>query len=87
MRKISLTDGTVYSVAKCGADGNTLMIELTDTEDFLPVCMKFGRPENVQRIEHLFEGTETDHVFFDGFTTLTAVSLGAGSITVVLVRE
>lgn len=72
MRNIRLSDGTVYPVDRCGANDGTLYIRVTGDYSLLDLVEKFGRAENVQRIEHWFEGTETDHVWFDGYMDLMA---------------
>lgn len=72
MRKIKLADGTVYPVDLCGADDVTLAINITSDDNLLSLVQEFGNPENVSHIEHYYDGTETDHVHYDGYTKLTA---------------
>lgn len=72
MRKIRLTDGTEYPVDRCGANDGTLFVRVTGDYNLLDLVMEFGVPEKTERIEHWFEGTETDHVYFDGYTALVS---------------
>ena len=73
MRKIRLTDGTEYPVSMCGASDGVLAIRVTEGS-LLDLVMVFGVPEKVAKIEHWFDGTDTDHVFFEGYTELRVAS-------------
>lgn len=86
MRNVKLADGTVYPVDRCGATDDLLMINVTTADDLLDIVMKFGHPENTTRIEHYFDGTETDHTYFDGYTKLTA-AYGTQTGTTVTLRK
>lgn len=81
-RKVKLTDGTVYEVDRCGADGERLRIRVIDPEfTMLDAVQKFGNPVLTAVIEHFFEGTETDHVLFEGYTGLESLlSENAGMV-------
>ena len=87
MRNVKLADGTVYPVDRCGAADGLLIINVTIDDDLLDIVLKFGHPENVTRIEHYFDGTETDHTYFDGYTELTAVYGTQTGTTVNLRRD
>lgn len=75
MRNIKLSNGNVYQVDRCGADATTLMVNVVhEGYHLLDLVEVFGYPENVQTIEHYFDGTTTDHRFFEGYTKLTNAS-------------
>ena len=84
MRNIKLTDGTVYPVDRCGATLNELMINVTSGDDLLDLVMEFGVPAKVARIEHWFDGTDTDHVVYEGYTALTAASNTGTGVMIML---
>lgn len=86
MRKVKLNNGKTYQVDRCGAAGDLLMINVV-SGTIKALANVFGNPENTGRIEHYFEGTETDHVFYDGYTVLTGLSLSETGVTVMLRRE
>lgn len=87
MRNIKLTDGTVYPVDLCGASGNTLYVNVTEPKDLLSLVLVFGQEEKVRRIEHYFDGTETDHVFFEGYKHLTSAAITDTGVQMALKRE
>lgn len=73
-RHVKLTDDTVYQVDRCGADEERLRLRVTDPGfDMLTAVQKFGNPELTATIEHFFDGTETDHVYFKGYTVLESL--------------
>ena len=84
MRNIKLADGTVYHVDRCGADNGTLAINIIEHQDIWELVDKFSVEENVSTIEHYFDGTETDHVFFRGYIYLVAAALTFTGVTVTL---
>ena len=86
MRKIRLSDEnkTEYEVTACGADDATLFMTLVTDEDLLDTALMFGHSENVETIEHYFEGTDTDHVFFTGFTSLYLLTRVSGKTNLML---
>lgn len=87
MRNVRLTDGTVYPVDRCGADGVRLRIRVTDPQvDMITAVQKFGRPELTSAIEHYFDGTETDHIVFSGYTVLESLLAENAGIVVVMKR-
>lgn len=86
MRKIRLNDGTEHEVDRCGADDGILSIRVTDNNDLLELVEEFGKPQNTARIEHWFDGTETDHVWFDGYTELITVQSTREGILLTLRR-
>lgn len=74
MRNVRLTDGTTYPVDRCGADSERLRIRVTDPAfDMLAAVRTFGDPELTRVIEHYFDGTSTDHVFYEGYTFLESL--------------
>ena len=84
MRHIRLNDGTVFDVDRCGADLERLTVRVTGDHTLLDPVPVFGKAENVARIEHWFDGTETDHVFFEGYVNLIAVQSGNEGIAIIL---
>lgn len=84
MRNILLTDGTVYPIDRCGATVNELTVNIISDDTMLDLVSKFGVPENVSRIEHYFDGTETDHRVFEGYTKLSAMYLTGTGTTITL---
>lgn len=73
-RHVKLTDGTAYTVDRCGADDERLRIRVTEPGfDMLEAVQKFGNPALTATIEHYFDGTETDHVYFEGYTALESL--------------
>ena len=87
MRNIKLTDGTVYPVDRCGAAGELLMINVTSGDDLLDLVMVFGVPEKVSRIEHYYDGTNTDHVFYENFTELVIANVTDTGVMLTLKKE
>lgn len=87
MRNIRLTDGTVYPVDRCGAASGMLMVNVTSGDDLLDLVMVFGVPEKVARIEHFYDGTETDHVWFDGYTALVSATITDTGVMMMLKKE
>lgn len=86
MRKVKLNNGKTFAVDRCGAAGGLLVINVT-TGNIPSLASVFSDPEKTCRIEHYFEGTETDHVIFDGYTNLVGISLSDTGITVMLRRD
>ena len=84
MRNIRLTDGSVWLVDRCGAAEGTMLLNVTGTDDLLGTVLVFGREELTARIEHYFDGTETDHVFFDGYKHLVSASISSTGVTLIL---
>ena len=87
MRNIKLTDGTVYEVDRCGAADGQLRIRLLPPFKIVDVVKKFTNPAKTATIEHYFDGTETDHVFFDHYTEFLSVEVVEDKLLVVLKRE
>lgn len=87
MRHILLTDGTEYSIDRCGASSETLFVNITSGETMFNLVKKFNVPKNLTRIEHYFDGTETDHRIFEGYTVLSAVYLTDTGISITLRHE
>ena len=87
MRRIKLTNGVEYEVDRCGADERHLMINIISQLTMLNAVATFSQSALTQRIEHYFEGTETDHVVFDGYTCLVAVSISNTGILLTLGKE
>jgi len=87
MRNIKLLDGTVYQVDRCGAADGQLRIRLLPPFKIVDVVKKFTNPAKTATIEHYFDGTETDHVFFDHYTEFLSVEVVEDKLLVVLKRE
>lgn len=86
MRNIKLTDGTVYQVDRCGAADGLLRLRILPPYELLDVVTRLNDPEATASIEHYFDGTETDHVFFEGYTDFLAMEK-AGDALLVILRE
>ena len=83
MRQIKLTDGTVYHVDRCGAANDALYLNVPDGD--LPALVAvFARPDLTARIEHWIDGTEIDHITFEGYTRLISASLSPTGVSVIL---
>lgn len=78
MRHIRLADGSVYEVDRCGADDKQLNLRVISAERLVDLCVKFGDPEKTKSIEHWFDDTETDHVWYYGYTYLAAAAVSDG---------
>lgn len=87
MRNIKLLDGTIYQVDRCGAADGQLRIRLLPPFKIVDVVKKFTNPAKTATIEHYFDGTETDHVFFDHYTEFLSVEVVEDKLLVVLKRE
>jgi hypothetical protein len=85
MEKVKLLDDTTYPVDRCGTMNDQLLIRVTEGS-ILSLVPEFGDPEKTAVIEHYFEGTETDHVFFNGYTALTAMSQDQNGVLIYLKR-
>ena len=86
MRNIKLADGTVYQVDRCGASSDMLYINVIG-ESIAKLATDFSNPENTVKIEHWFDGTTTDHIWFEGFDQLVALNLTPTGVTVMLRKE
>ena len=84
MRHILLTDGTEYTIDRCGATAKELSVNIISGDTMLSLVGKFSVPENLTRIEHYFDGTETDHRVFEGYTKLSSVYLTETGTTLTL---
>lgn len=73
MRNIKLTDGSVYEVERCGANDQELRMLIISPVTMKEAANAFDNPELTNRIEHYFDGTENDHVVFEGYTTLVGI--------------
>jgi len=86
-RHVKLTDGTTYSVDRCGAMDERLRLRVTDTGfDMLEAVEKFGDPALTSTIEHYFDGTTTDHVYYEGYTTLESLLSESGGMVISMKR-
>ena len=86
-RHVRLTDETTYPVDRCGADDERLRIRVTEPGfDMLEAVQKFGNPALTATIEHFFDGTETDHIFFEGYTVLESLLAENAGMVVALKR-
>lgn len=86
MRKIRLTNGQEFQVSRCGATDEILTITVMGGT-LLDLVMVFGHPENVLTVEHWFEGTETDHRVFEGYTELRTASQRRNGATMLLYKQ
>lgn len=86
MRKIRLTDGSEYQVDRCGTMNDLLLIRVIEGT-IVTLVPVFGDPVKTARIEHYFDGTETDHVVFEGYTNLKTVSEDETGILIYLKRR
>lgn len=84
MRIIRLVDGKVYQVDRCGADLTMLSVNITSQENLLSMVEEFSKPENLTVIEHRYEDTETDHVFFEGYTRLAGLYITPTGVNMLL---
>lgn len=87
MRNIRLLDGTVYQVDRAGAADGQLRLRILPPWDLVEVVTKFRDPEKTAKIEHYFDGTETDHVFFDHYTIFSALEVDGDKLLIVMKSE
>lgn len=87
MRNIKLLDGTTYEIDRAGAADGQLRLRLLPPWDLVEVVTKFRDPEKTAKIEHYFDGTETDHVFFDHYTAFSALEVDGDKLLIVLKRD
>lgn len=73
MRNIKLYDGTIYQVDRCGAADGRLRIRILPPFEIHNVIDQFKDHGKTVRIEHYFDGTEVDHVFFDHYSELLSL--------------
>lgn len=83
MRNIRLTDGSTYPVDRCGAANDILYLNVPDG-DFPGLVAVFAQPALTERIEHWFDGTEVDHIVYEGYTRLSSASLSFTGVSLVL---
>ena len=86
MRNIKLLDGTVYQVDRAGAADGQLRLRLLPPWDLVEIVTKFKDPEKTAKIEHYFDGTETDYVTFEHYTEFTALEI-VGDKLLIVMRE
>lgn len=84
MRTITLADGTVYEVTRCGADGGYLWLNLKDDLSMVEAVQVFDDPTKTITITHDYDGN--DHVIFEGYTKLSRLSDLGGIFEIVLQR-
>lgn len=71
MRNIRLNDGSVWPVDRCAAANGLLYLRLTAPGiTILTAAQAFDDPEKTARIEHYFDGTDTDRHVYEGLTRL-----------------
>lgn len=87
MRNIRLLDGTVYQVDRAGAADGQLRLRLLPPWDLVEVVTKFKNQELTAKLEHYFDGTETDHVFFDHYTVFSALEVDGDKLLIVMKSE
>ena len=83
MRNIRLTDGSTYPVDRCGAANDILYLNVPGG-DFPGLVAIFAQPALTERIEHWFDGTEVDHIVYEGYTRLSSASLSFTGVSLVL---
>ena len=72
---------------RCGADSERLRIRVIDPEfDMLTAVQKFGNPELTKVIEHYFDGTNTDHVYYNGYTGLESLLAESAGMVISMKR-
>ena len=84
MRNIKLLDGTVYQVDRCGAADGVLRIRILPPFKLVDVLKKFTVRAQTEKIEHFFDGTETDHVFFEHFTEFLSMSVEGDRLLIIM---
>ncbi len=84
MRNIKLLDGTVYQVDRAGAADGYLRLRLLPPWDLKKAVKKFSDPKLLDKIEHYFDGTGTDHVFFDHYTQFCSLLIDGDKLLIVL---
>ena len=84
MRNIKLKDGTTYQVDRCGAADGLLRIRILPPFDVREVFETFFDHSKTDRIEHYFDGTETDHVFFDHYTSVLALEVDGDKLLIIM---
>ncbi len=87
MRKIKLADGSTYEVDRCGAADGVLWLNVISGASILSMVEIFSDTEKTATIEHYFEGTDTDHIFFVGYTTIISAALSPTGLTLALRRS
>lgn len=80
MRNIRLLDGTVYPVDRCGADGGVLRIRILPPFVIADVAARFTDPAKTAKIEHYFDGVETDHVIYEHYTVFQSMEADNGKL-------
>lgn len=80
MRNIRLLDGTVYPVDRCGADGGVLRIRILPPFVIADVAARFTDPTKTAKIEHYFDGVETDHVTYEHYTVFQSMEADNGKL-------
>ena len=83
MRQIKLTDGSTYPVDRCGATSDTLYLNVPGGD--MPVLVAvFARSDLTDSIEHWIDGTEIDHITFEGYPRLISASLSPTGVSIIL---
>ena len=85
MRQIKLTDGSTYPVDRCGAANDVLYLNVPEG-DLPGLVTVFAQPALTERIEHWFDGTEVDHIVYEGYTRLSSASLSPTGVSLMLQR-
>lgn len=80
MRKIRLSDGSVWEVAFFVALGGELRVTVATDLDLRGAVDVFGRPENVQTIEYYIEGSTSGHAVYEGYSELRQASYAPDGI-------
>lgn len=84
MRNIKLLDGTTYQVDRCGAADGVLRLRILPPFEIRDVFENFLDHSKTDRIEHYFDGTSTDHVFFDHYTSFLAMEMDGDRLLIIL---
>ena len=84
MRNIKLLDGTVYQVDRAGAADGQLRLRILPPFKIADVAKKFTSPAKTATIEHYFDGTETDHVYFEHYTEFLSMEVSGDKLLIVM---
>ena len=84
MRNIKLLDGTTYQIDRCGAADGVLRIRILPPFKLVDVLKKFTAKAKTEKIEHYFDGTETDHVFFEHYTEFLSMSVEGDKLLIIM---
>ena len=84
MRNISLADGTVYPVDRCGAADGRLRVRILPPYVITDVVSRFTDPVRTRRIEHYIDGSGVDHQVYEGYTEFVAMEIDQGKLLIIM---